>query len=622
MIPTTTLDTIAQHVAKTNPTQDVQDAIHDASLLALTESVYRVVNARAMPTPLFRSSYDAQTHHLTMEMLGGRAPVPNPGELEVGMLDLLLGSLLRDRLPILLEGKTGIGKTYTVEQFFKTILPQDNHRMIRLNPQMSNVLQPYTEGVVENGLIKIRLRTDELDRIAAIFIDEKNRGDSNQVLQLQDGTISLATGERGDLGIPILETADGAWQQSGAKRPPFIVSAQNPPASKDAKYSATRRTDAAQNNRDLQVDMPNGATEIGAGVLLMRGGNGQFEEFLALYRSSLTNYLDMNEADIDLATLRNEWPSIFAFTTDPSQTSSGTFPSGLEFIDAMITLTSPDLAKSVGHEQSVSEGWSKRLHAYKVDFAFTTPIDADAIAVKKIQSIVGSFEEEFVTRDTGKVKKLADVISTIRRIKTALGSDTPLVTYRQIPAQVTIEDLATGFAVLLHDKQEKHEEDPVTLVDAVLREYVSLTEAFAPKVGYRKKDGQPITFSTTDLSMSIYTLCVHHAMLSAAQSPKSPITGAIKDLGASVAELRRLSGGVEYRKPLVARVIADIATFAGFLDQYQTEITARITPYMPKGGAGASAAMVRAVEEFYRDVRTRATTPDMYKTRLARVLGA
>jgi hypothetical protein len=287
----------------------------------------------------------------------------------------------------------------------------------------------------------------------------------------------------------------------------------------------------------------------------------------------------------------------------------------------MITLTSPDLAKSVGHEQVVSRDWSDRLSKYKVDFAFTTPIDPDAVAVKKIQSIAGSFEEEFVTRDTGKVKKLADLISTIRRVKTALGSADPLATYQRIPAQVTIEDLATGFAVLLYDKQEKHEEDPVTLVDAALREYVGLTEAFAPKVGYRQKNGEAIRFSTTDLSMSIYTLSVHHAMLCAAQNQKEPIMGAIKDLAASVAELRRLSGGVEYRKAIVARTVADLATFAGFLDQYPDEIVARITPVMQKGNAGASAAMVRAVEEFYRDVRTRATTPDIYKTRLARVLG-
>ena len=239
----------------------IEDRLHVASMLAFVEASHRVVKQTTMPTPLYRLVYDADAHNVQFDTLDGKAPVPKRNALDINMLDILLASVLKEKMPILFEGKTGVGKTYTVEQFMRAILPERNYKGLRLNANMSNVLQPYTEGRIENGLVKIALKQEELDSIAALFIDEVNRGDTNQVLQLQDGVIRLSSGEGGELGIPVPRYQDGVWVKDREnKRPLFVVSAQNPPTTKDAKYSGTKRTDAAQSNRNLQIDVPNSAS--------------------------------------------------------------------------------------------------------------------------------------------------------------------------------------------------------------------------------------------------------------------------------------------------------------------------------------------------------------------------
>lgn len=587
--------------------------LHAASMLAFMEASYSIVHQTTMPLPMYRFVYDDTAQHVAFETLEGKALVPADNALDLNMLDMLLASMLKEKMPILLEGKTGVGKTYTVEQFMKTVFPEENYRGLRLNQNMSNVLQPYTEGRIENGLVKIALKTEETDKIAGLFIDEVNRGDTNQVLQLQDSTIRLSSGEGGELGIPIPQynIDTGVWQiNKGEKRPVVVTSAQNPSATKDARYSATKRTDAAQGNRNVQLDVPNGASDIGASVLLLDTSNGHHKAFIKLYKEVLARNMGIDQSVLE--TLNQDWISLYAFATDPKKNSCPSIHSAMELLDAMLVMTSPDLAKSYKHEKEVLNQWHTRLSSYGVRFTFTHDLDTTAISISKVRDIVQSFEEEIVTRDITKVKKLSDAISLARRVHKAFAADNPVATYLATPNYITVQDVACGFAILLHDKQERHDQDPTTLIDTVLKEYVKIAKDFAEKLGYKK------SFEANDPNMSVYAIAFKHALDNSNAgliSKKYSTAAFVKDIGASVAELQRLVSGNEYQKPMLCRMAADLATLAGFANQYKPILEQRI------GAVNSQREKVNIFCEVYAEQHGKIGTPDIYLHRLPRVLG-
>jgi len=622
-----TLETIVREL-KEKGIQDTEISakIHAASLLAFFEASHSVVNGTTMPTPLYRLTYDDQNHNLQFQTLEGKAPVPREGSLDVGALDLLIGSLLREKMPLLLEGRTGVGKTYTVEQFFKAILPSGNYKSIRLNANMDNILQPFTRAEFENGLLKTFLKTEELEKIAVYFVDEANRADSNKTLQLQDGEVRLGSGERGELGIPIpvyVEEQEGngsfTWKVDG-KRPLFFVSAQNPPQTKDAKYSGARRTDAAQNSRNLQIDIPNTASAIGSSVLLLNNGNGQHAEFMETYRGALARNLGIKADTLD--TLAQDWISMYAFTTDPKKTYCPNIQSSLEFLDAVLGIVSPDLKADFEHEKAVSAEWSDALKAHKIDFTYTSTLEETAAAMGKVRDVVQSFEEELITRDIVKVKKLSDALSLIRRLESAESLAQPAESFERSAKYITVQDTACALAIMLHDKQEKHNVSAVPLIDTMLNEYTGIAQSFAQQIGYK----QP--FRADDPNMAVYNLAFQHAIQSTGKQSLADkvraTTGSITNsyvhsfidaLGASTATLKRLEEGKEFRKPILARMIADLATLAGFANQYSSEAEEVLK------NSESTKEKIIGMKNLYQEKRKTGSIPDIYLQRLPRVLG-
>ncbi len=626
---TTTLDRITRALSQQGVAQDeVADKIHTAGMLAFVEAASTIVNRSAMPTPLYRLEYDETTHTVDFTNANGRAYVPNPNALDMNMLDTLVASLLKEKMPLMFEGKTGVGKTYTVEQFFKTILPKNNFRGLRLNRNMSNVLQPYTQGKIDNGQVRIELNEEACDEVAAIFIDEANRGDTNMILALQDGVVRLSSGEARDLGIPIpqyVKQADGTmiWDTNPEeKRAPFVVLAQNPPATKDAKYSATKRTDAAQNNRNLQIDMPNSASKIGESVLLLDAENGHHRRFLDEYRKEFARLTGIEQDT--LATINQDWINMYAFVTDPKKTACPSIQSAVEFTGAMLTMVSPTLAEDFEYNKQTVEDWNKVLKGYGVQFKFDGTLDETATSMEKIRTIVTGFEEDIITRDIGKVKKLSDAVSLTRRIKGSLATSDPVATYDQTPNFITVQDAAAGFAIMLDDKMEKDGQKPATIIDTVMKEYTSVVQNFANKIGYQAK------FSSHDPNMSVYQLAFKRACINMSKQSglggmiRSAVsggtnypltTGFLRDLAASVAELRRLEKGNEYRKPILARMVADITTLAGFADQYKDQLESQLAR------ASDDTEKRNIIKSFYKEQRGKTSTPDIYQQRLTRVLG-
>jgi hypothetical protein len=590
----------------------VSDRLHAASMLALVQASYSVLHTTTMPTPLYRLVYDDENRNIDFKLLQGNARVPSEHSLDIDMFQIIAASLLRDKMPLLFEGKTGVGKTHTSEFLFKTILPPENYSMLRLNANMSHVLQPYMEGYVESGVVKIRLRTQKLREVAAIFIDEVNRGDTNQILGLQDGTITLSSGERGELGIPIPNYARGEWVESEEKRPVFVLSAQNPPATKDAKYSHTRRSDAAQANRNLEIDIPNSVTSIGASILLLDSLSDLHGPFRREYAQLMAKYVGVASEKIENM---DDWLSVYAFTTDPKKTDCISMRSSVEFIDAMLCMTSPNISNVFAEDKQVVADWHTYLQDYGVDFSYASSFVEDTEEIKKITAIVNSFKEEIIPRDVVKVKKISDAISTIWRIRKSLDAADPVSKYLDMPRYITVQDVACGFAIMLHDKQETHEKDTASLVSGVLKEYAGITEEVANALTYN------YPFSAQDPRMSVYGLAFNHAI---STTDNKKLLGGINytgqeqiplfmhSLGVSVGKLRQLDAKSEIRKPLVARMIGDLTTLAAFTHQYRADLE----KIFQNGGR-----KMDEFKKFYIGRRGNLNTPEIYTHRLTRVLG-
>src|SRR3989344_2810922 len=355
--------------------RDVERQMQGAAMLALISASHAVVNRYVVPTPLFRLEYDDDTHALQFAELHGRAPVPKANALDIGMLDLIIAGILREKVSLLYEGITGTGKTHTTEMVFRTMLPPDAYAVIRLSGAMTNVQQPYIEGVVDNGVLKVRLRREALDRIAAIFIDEQNRGDTNQTLQLKDGKISLASGEGGYLGLPIprfnAQAEERFWTLDYAeKRPIFVAAAQNPAGTRQVQYTGTRGTDASIKNRDLEVQVPNQMGTVGASLMLVDNGNGQHGAFVQRFSQDMGTYLGI--AAPDSAAVAKDITRWFALATDPRQTYQKELRSVLELSDALCLMFSHDLAREYAHDQRVAADWTDMLKQYGSDFAYAS----------------------------------------------------------------------------------------------------------------------------------------------------------------------------------------------------------------------------------------------------------
>jgi len=624
-----TLDSLTKELEKQGmkDRDEIQQKLHHASMLAFIESANAVMKRSTMPTPLYRFTYDSDSHNLQFETLEGRARVPKDNSFDMNMFDILVATLLREKMPVLVEGKTGIGKTWTAEQFAKTVLHRDNYVLLRLNNNMSNVFQPYTEGYIENGIVKIKLRKDQAKKVGMLIVDESNRGDTNQILQLQDGVIRLSSGEGTDIGMSIPEYNGKEWVLNDENlRPTFMISAQNPAATKDAKYSQTKRTDAAQNNRNLQIDMPNSAARSGASILLLDTNNGYHKAFLEEFRKNIQIHLGTK---VGLDKLADEWSAIYAFATDPKKTECTSIKSAIEFMDMMTLMTSTNIKREYEIEKQDIKDWNVILRKYGVNFDYTSTLDENAQGVMILRKITQLFEEEYVPRDSTKVKKLSDAISTMRRIKKAFSSDNPIDTYADTPNYITVQDMACGYAILLHDKQDKHDEpdtNPVGLIDTVLKEYIDITGKYAQAIGYKKP------FNAEDEHMAVYNLAFQHAVTVAGKVKVKDATDKkrldaveefVKDIGASVSVLKRLETGDEYRKPLVARMIADLTTLAGFADQNADNIGYILGK--TTGTKDATKDLLEKMSEFKEYVKLeklKFNSADIYMQRLTRVIGA
>ena len=589
----------------------VQNYIHTAGILALVAAAKRVTDQHIMPTPLYRIE-DGES--LEIKNLNGKAPVPTPNTLDLNLVDMITASTLRGKLHLLFEGKTGTGKTFTVEEYLKAILPPEAFRILRLNPNMSNILEPWVETYLKNDVDPAqRLRDEQIDDIAAVFIDEISRGDSNQAFQLLDNVISLPE-QRRELGIHIPEYNGENWKFSQEKRPLQVIAAQNPPVTskKGAGYGQSRTLDEALGNRLTKIEMPNTASVSGAALTVLKNGKKQHEEFIEAFIESFEKNLDVG--NVDWSNLKEDYIALYAFITDPRKTKAPVLQSGLEFSDSMLTLLTGDIVEEITNDLQVTQDLTKKLKEYRIDFTYNPFFDSTTKAITHLKSTASSFREEVINRDVTKVRNIADAFSITRRIKKALSQENSVEVYNNTESYITVRDIAPALALVLSDKQEKKDSNIQHLITQGYNDYVEIVNYVISQTA-----GEGLKFDANNPSTASYNLMLRYALgHENTNSEKGELTSEddtirfIQNIGQQVAGLKRAGEGSECKKPILARMIANLTTLASFAHDYSDEIRT-IAAEKQQG--------IREFKELYIQEKEKGNLPDLYKQRLPIVLG-
>jgi hypothetical protein len=367
-------------------------------------TLYNALDGVVSPTPYMEI---AEGTNIDVKFLNGKARLPMPNTTEVTVLDINVASLFFDDFHILYEGVTGVGKTYTSDALFDTIYGPDGHYTIRLSGGVlgSSALEPFTTTTLVNGIPKTRIDPEKCQKYGALFIDEINRGDSQEVFQVIDGRVHV-NGDTGYLRVPIL----GTDRYKGLA----IIAAMNPA---DAQHSSALELDIAGENRFLKFRFPNGVAEAASSQLEKRISGCLYEKFWAEF-GKITGQ-------------KGGWRENYPVITDPEQFANALNGETKEFIDAALGYVGYDPKETYGRNVELMQqgGFQPK---------FTIRDDND---YRKILEAQGTLKHGFVRRDLRKIQDLSRLLSFIKGIKS--GS---------YEANVSLNDVAAGIGVVLESK--------------------------------------------------------------------------------------------------------------------------------------------------------------------------
>ncbi len=368
------------------------------------ETLYGTLDGVISPTPYLQI---VDGDKVDVRFLDGRGKLPMPNTTEITVLDIDAASLFFDDFHILYEGVTGVGKTYTSDALFNAVFGPDGHYTLRLSGGVlgSSAIEPFTTMALENGVPRTRIDHDKCEKYGALFIDEINRGDSQEVFQVVDGIINV-NGDTGYLRVPI----PGTDRYKGLA----IIAAMNP---SDAQHSSALELDIAGENRFLKFRFPNGVAEA---------GSSQLEKRLA------GDIHDLFWAEFSRRTgMNGGWKDVYPALTDPEQ-----FPSELdgetkEFIDVALGYVGYDPKETFERNVELMQqaGLSPKFSI------------RDDNNYRKVLESQGKLKHGFVRRDLRKIRDLSRLLGFIKGVKD--GS---------YDSAVHLNDVAAGIGVVLESK--------------------------------------------------------------------------------------------------------------------------------------------------------------------------
>jgi hypothetical protein len=403
------------------------------------EGLYSTLDDVVSPTPYLEITEDER---VDVAFLDGRGNLPKPNTTEVTVLDLYIASLFFDDFDLLSVGVTGVGKTYTSDALFGAVFGSEGHYTIRLGGGLlsASALDPFTTTTLEHGIPKVHIDPQKCEQYGALFIDEINRGDTQEVFQVVDGTLHV-NGDTGYLRVPIPGTE--------RYKKLAVLAAMNPP---DAQHSSALELDIAGENRFLKFMFPNGIDEAASSQLDKSVQENLYQKFW----SDFTQRTGIKVSD---------WREIYPVITDSTVVRCELNGEAREFLDVAMGYVGKDplTAAQRNSELLKSAGYEPKCSVVEDN------------ALEQVRTAQKSLKHGFVRRDLPKVANLSRLLGFVKCVKDA-----------SYEPKATLHDVAAALGIVLESKKITGEDDGslMSVVNDVLREYKGLRRTMNTPSGF------------------------------------------------------------------------------------------------------------------------------------------
>ncbi|MBU0666024.1 MAG: hypothetical protein ABIC91_03625 [Nanoarchaeota archaeon] len=588
-----------------------EDKLHTAMLLSYASSVFGVMRSdNSVPSPLYRINYDTINNTVSLDEIYGKTLPPRNESLSISLTDEIFCSNIRD-IPLLLEGETGVGKTYGAMKYLSTVLQKGNYFSHRLssNAFLNNLFAHFQEGKMLNGMPVIEAKMDCINTTGGGIEDEINRGDSNEALQLFDNEMHLG-GTVYKLGLLIPKFVNGKLVlQTDKRKKLLIVCAQNPAGVDDAKFTQTMQLDAAVDNRLLKTYVGNAAASAGSTLWLGSSKGKKHDRFLESLTNRAAAYLGVDKKMF--SDLKDDWLSTYAWITDSKRTDKPILYSAMELSDLMIATFSGNLIEYYNYEKEVISEWNNLLGT---DVKIVGDLQ-ESVRIKQMHEVTNSFKVPIIFRDIIQIKKVADVLATLKNVKDALVSSNPVDTYLKNPRYVTVREVAGAMGLLARNKQINNSVSPMNAINEVLTQYVTLTQKFMIDAGYLAPN-----FDLYDPNVGIKKLALYKVLRDTITNGKTVDYVINKVVEQANNLTTKIKVSEDIQNVLIVRSVGDLMTFCGFLNEYKTEIDPIIKSADKK--KGVFDLMSRIGDFYYKKLEdTAMVMPEIYQHRIQRTLG-
>lgn len=405
--------------------------------VAFVESLYEVLRPQYSPTVIYEVR--KRDNYVEVSFLNGQSRIPDPDGFEITVFDILVASLFLEEMNVLFEGITGTGKTFVTDLFFQAVFGEVGFHVERTNYNLfveSSVLKPFITTKLENNIPTQLINHDRTRSLGAIFVEEVNRRELNDLLALLDKKLVLA-GDQAELGVPYPKSKD--------LKKIIVVSSQNP---RDAAHSQVRENDIAEDNRFLKIPFPNAVDEAGSGqYMFSRRDPKRHDQLWEHYLGKIEGSGNRLELFADATDMRT-----FHFELNPVMR---------EFVDLMLSYISKDPTVEVERNNQLVQSCGIELDV---------PIrDDDFLA--KVLEVHAALKYPIVRRDVNKIMNFAKLIAFVRSIK-----------QKEFSPAISLVDLVSSFGVLLEGR--KVEIADVSMFDFVndaLQSYERLRDNYKTK---------------------------------------------------------------------------------------------------------------------------------------------
>ena len=590
-------------IPEKSPLKD-KNYLNSCLLLSFIQAIYYIADQKIVPSPQFLLSMNDQTSHPKVEELFGRARVLRKEEIEVGTIDILIAALLLD-MPLLFEGETGIGKTYTSQIFLKTIFPSQSYSTYRLSGNVftNNVFQPFLKAIAKKDEFpRMVIDKQAIGHIGALFIDEINRGDPQSLLQLLDGKIYVS-GEEGALGIAIPEVQKQKNNSNNnvMRKGVMVIGAQNPPAEIDSKFKGTSLLDAAVENRFLKIDFMGDISSVGSTAWFTENELDLHQSFIkqmihffkqfSITRETETKNGVPNNSTQSLEKLIHEdWLSLYAWMSDAKNHQFPILKSAQEFLDIAIMILNKEMEQIYKSEKQLIDQLLEMIGKKGLFSGLKSElISKETKEFSEFKSFVSHFETPFIFRDTKNIRKLANMMVMIFSAKTALrrmpdkNQDCVDSFNKYIQNPVSIKEIFWCMALLLKNKigRQRLDNDSMQQINKILLETLNHYFLLSKKVcSQLAKDlNKSFVFDIQSYSMSIRWYILKYAEQ---KSSSQPMESQLDIFCETIIDClnKNLVKDIENKNfitnMLIINIIADLLTLVLFVKENKFSITETI----------------------------------------------